>query len=139
MNAALYDIIHSLALDITNASATENDQAGLDAYDTLKKLCHDQESSDLDHPLQWEALGDFSEDHLEANEAYQKGLNCAIKLALPEYCASLKLAMAERFFEQQMLPEAQRLALEASSDAENIDDDILKQAIKALLNDIDHH
>lgn len=138
MIAPLYDAVHELALDIANASASEDDQAGSDAYDALKELCQNQEGSELDHPLQWEALGDFSESHKKALQAYQKGLSCSSKLDLPEYSASIKFAMAESYFEQENLSKAQQLASEASAETASIDDKELKVAINEFLNEVSH-
>ena len=138
MITPLYDLVHGLALDITNSSASGNDQAGSEAYDALKELCQSQEGSELDHPLQWEALGDFSENHEEALQAYQKGLTCSSKLGLPEYSASIKFAMAESYFEQKNTSKAQQLASEASAEAAGINDNELKVAINEFLNEVSH-
>jgi tetratricopeptide (TPR) repeat protein len=138
MTAPLYDAVHVLALDMTNASASENDQAGSVAYEALKELCQSQEGSELDHPLQWEALGDFSESHEEALQAYRKGFSCSSKLDLPEYSASIKFAMAEIYFEQKNLQKAQRLASEASNEAASTNDNELKLAISEFLNEVSH-
>jgi hypothetical protein len=136
MTAPLYDVVHNLALEIANASATNNEQAGLEAYDALKELCLSQEGSDLDHPLQWEALGDFSDNHEDALQAYQKGLVCSSKLGLIEYTASIKFAMAESYFEQNNISKAQQLASEANTEAACIDDNELKVAINEFLNEV---
>lgn len=138
MIAPLYDVVHGLAIDIANASAAENDQAGAEAYDALKELCQSHEGSELDHPLQWEALGDFSENHEEALQAYQKGLICSSKLALPEYSASIKFAMAESYFEQKNTIKAQQLASEANIEAARTNDKELKMAISEFLNEVSH-
>lgn len=138
MVAPLYDIVHGLALDMANASASGNEQTGSDAYDVLKELCKNEEGGELDHPLQWEALGDFSENHEEALRAYKKGLSCASKLDLPEYSASIKFALAESYFEQNDLDKAQELATEASSEADSTNDNELKVAINELLNELRH-
>lgn len=138
MIASLYDVVHGLALDIANASATENEQAGSEAYDALKELCQNHEGSELDHPLQWEALGDFSENHEEALQAYQKGLICSSKLGLPEYSASIKFAMAESCFEQKNTSKAQQLATEANTEAAITNDNELKLAISEFLNEVSH-
>ncbi|WP_101757332.1 hypothetical protein [Oceanicoccus sp. KOV_DT_Chl] len=138
MVAPLYDVVHGLALDIANASAAENDQADSEAYDALKELCQSHEGSDLDHPLQWEALGDFSESHEEALQAYQQGLICSTKLALPEYSASIKFAMAESYLEQKNTSKAQQLATEANTEAARTNDNELKVAINEFLNEISH-
>lgn len=138
MIAPLYDIVHGLALDIANASEAENDQAGSEAYEALKELCRSNEGGELDHPLQWEALGDFSETHEEALQAYQNGLICSSKLSFTEYSASIKLAMAESYFEQENINKAQQLASEASIEAESTVDYELKAAINEFLNEVSH-
>lgn len=134
MIAPLYDEVHGLALDIVNASAAENDHTGSKAYDALKKLCESHEGGELDHPLQWEALGDFSENHEEAIQAYRKGLYCSSNLDLKEYSASIKFAMAESYFDQHDLTEAQKLATEASCEVSK--DKELKAAINEFLSGI---
>ncbi len=136
MTAPLYDDIHGLALDLVNASAAENVQAGIEAYEALKELCTSHEETELDHPLQWEALGDFSENHENALNSYQKGLSCALKLNLTEYSASIKFAIAETYSEQQNLHDAIRYASEASSEAESICDKELTAAINTFLDEI---
>jgi hypothetical protein len=134
MQPPLYEVIHGLALDITNAVAIEDDDLAAEAYSLLKELCEGQEGTALDHPLQWEALGDFSEGHEEAMQAYNKGLNCSKRLGLSEYSASTKFAMAESYFEQSDISEAQRLALEVRAEINN--DNELTEAVNEFLNEI---
>jgi hypothetical protein len=134
MQPPLYDVVHGLALDITNATALEDDEQAAEAYSLLKELCEGQEGTALDHPLQWEALGDFSEGHEEAMQAYNKGLNCSNRLGLSEYSASTKFAMAESYFEQSDIAEAQRLALEARAEMNN--DNELSVAISEFLDEV---
>ncbi|MBC3765594.1 hypothetical protein [Neptunicella marina] len=136
MNAPLYDLVHGLALDIANASANENDTAGSQAYEALKELCQSHEGEELDHPLQWEALGDFSENHEEALQAYRKGLTCSSNLELSEYSASIKFAMAEIYFEQNNRNKAIQLASEADLEAASTNAYELKLAIKEFINEL---
>jgi hypothetical protein len=103
----------------------------------LKELCALNEGGELDHPLQWEALGDFSESHVDALAAYEKGLQCAARLRLPEYKASIKFAMAESYFGEGNVAEARRLIREARTDAKGSADDELKAAIKEFLAELD--
>jgi len=137
MHAPLYDVVHGLALDIANASAAKNNELAVDAYDSLKELCESQENSELNHPLQWEALGDFSENHKDALKAYEKGLVSAEMLGLSEYSASIKFAIAESFLEQQSLSEAKKFATEASAEANKTNDNELKTAINEFLIEIE--
>lgn len=138
MRPPIYDEVHNLALAIVNASELDDDDLGAVAYKTLIDLCITHENTELNHPLQWEALGDFSESHNEAIQAYEKGLNCSNKLGLSEYSASIKLAMAESYFDQQNLVEAQRLALEANIEASVINNIELKASINEFLNMVRH-
>lgn len=117
MAAPLYEVIHGLALKIVNTSARNDENSGANAYEVLKELCENNEGTKLDNPLQWEAVGDFSENNIEAQAAYEKGLSSASRLKLAKYSASIKLAMAESHFDQRNLEEAQRLAAEAKTEA----------------------
>lgn len=136
MNAPLFKEIQDLSLSIVNASENNNGEHGTEAYSTLKKLCDENENSDFNHPLQWEALGDFSENHMDALTAYEKGLRCAEKLGLAEYTASIKFAMAECYREQNNGSKAYALANEARTIAETLHDDELLMAINELLNEV---
>lgn len=138
MKAPHYDVVHGLAIAIANASEADDDQLAAEAYSSLRELCDNQEGTDSDHPLQWEALGDFSENHLEALQAYQKGLTCSENLDLHEYSASIKFAMAESYLEQEDSQEAKRLATEANVDAANAGANELNAVISEFLNELSH-
>ncbi|WP_022958819.1 hypothetical protein [Spongiibacter tropicus] len=138
MTAPLYEVIHSLALKIVDASARNDENSGAEAYAVLKELCESNEGTKLDHPLQWEALGDFSESYIEAQTAYEKGLSCSSRLKLAEYSASIKLAMAESHFDNQNLKEAKRLAAEAKIEATKIKNMELRSAINEFLIQVSH-
>lgn len=129
----LYDDIHRLALDIVNASTNSDEAARLAAYAKLTTLCETNANSELDHPLQWEALGDFSQDYGVAISAYERGLQCASRLELAEYIASIKFAMAENHHEQGFLAEAIRLANEALAEVEYTTEVQLQAAIESFL------
>lgn len=137
MRPPLYKKVHDLALDIVNASAEADEGRESEAFAALKGLCESNDGGDLDHPLQWEALGDFSESHADAMAAYEKGLQCAARLRLPEYKASIRFAMAESLHGEGDIAEARRLAREARTDAKGSVDDELKGAIKLFLAEID--
>ena len=136
MRPPLCEKVHNLALGIVDASADADEAREAEAYAALKNLCELNEGGDLDHPLQWEALGDFSESHAAALQAYEKGLQCAARLRLPEYKASIRFAMAESYQAEGDVAEARKLALEARTDAKGTADDELKAAIKQLLVEI---
>lgn len=136
MQAPLYDEVHGLALDIVNASARDDEEEGAIAYAQLKALCDSNDGGEYDHPLQWEALGDFSHDHVEANAAYDKGLKCAQRLGLVEYIASIKFAKAESYNEEGYSAEALELANDALADAELAAETELLSAIKGFLTEL---
>jgi hypothetical protein len=136
MRPPLYDAVHDLALGIVNASARDDETRRAELYAELKNLCLRSESGELNHPLQWEALGDFSDNAEDAHAAYAKGLECATRLNLGEYIASIKFAMAERHHDEGNTAEARKLALQARTDAKGTDDDQLKAAIKEFLAEI---
>ena len=92
MKAPLFDEILAISQDIANASTAENDALRLEHCQKLQKLCATNQNSPNDHPLQWEALADFTEDGDQAIDIYQVGLAIAEKLNLASYKASIYLA-----------------------------------------------
>lgn len=48
MTAPLYEVIHSLALKIVDASARNDENSGAEAYAVLKELCESNEGTKLD-------------------------------------------------------------------------------------------
>lgn len=133
MKAPLYDDILSICQKIANASAQGDDDARHNACKDLQKLCATHQDTPKDHPLQWEALGDFTEEGDLAMDIYEIGLSTAEKLTLTEFTASIYLAMAQR---QQEFDEADK-ALEFAKKAEiasaTINSDELKQEITDFL------
>jgi hypothetical protein len=136
MQAPLYDEVNELAIDIVNASANDDEKSADAAYAKLKDLCDSHDGGSLDHPLQWEALGDFSDSLEAAISAYEKGLQCASRQSLPEYAASIKFAMAESYYEQENFVDARRLVSEAKAAADNTNDIELQAAINGFLDEI---
>ena len=101
MSAPLYDEIRCLTLNLLRAAEGTDRKGEAKAFQALKALCTDAAGSEADHPLQWEALGDFSNSVELAITAYETGLACAERAGLDEYIASLNFALAEVFAEQQ--------------------------------------
>lgn len=99
MKAPLFDDILNVSQAIADASAKDDDTAREIHYQTLIKLCATNEDTPRDHPLQWEALADFTLDADQAIDIYQKGLDCANKLDLNNAKASIYLSMAQRYKE----------------------------------------
>jgi hypothetical protein len=136
MRPPLEEKVLDLTQRIVDAATAGDDAGAAETYAALKALCELNQGGELDHPLQWEALGDFAESHAESLEAYAKGLERASRLRLSEYRASIKLAMAEIHHAEGNIDEARSFVLGARSAAKGIDDDDLKAAIKELLAEI---
>ncbi len=86
-----------------------------------------------DHPLQWEALGDFTEDGDMAMDIYDIALASASKLGLATFTASIYLSMAQRQQEFEESDKAIEYAKQAEIASVGIDDNELKEEIKTFL------
>lgn len=129
MKAPLFDTILEISQGIADASSKNNDTERTSYYQQLIKLCASNENSVNDHPLQWEALGDFTNDSEQAIDIYQKGLDCAEKLQLVDYTASIYLTMAQRFEEMEETDKMQDYASKANELVPSIKSDELIQDI----------
>lgn len=135
MKAPLYNEILEICQQIATASAEDNDEARASACKDLQKLCATNQDSPKDHPLQWEALADFTEDGDLAMDIYDIALASAKNLALPTFTASIYLAMAQRQQEFEDADNAIEYAKKAEIASEDIDDKELKEEIKIFLAD----
>ena len=136
MKAPLYDEILDICQQIANASAEGNDEVRDNVCKNLQKLCATNQGTPKDHPLQWEALADFTEDGDLAMDIYEIALASAEKLNLATFTASIYLAMAQRQQEFEESDKAIDYAKQAETASVNIDSDELKQEIKSFLADI---
>ncbi len=133
MKAPLYNDILAICQEIANASSTDNDELRLEGCKKLQVLCATNQGSPKDHPLQWEALADFTEDGDQAMDIYEVALATADKLALPTFTASAYLAMALRQVEFEESEQALVFANKANDAAQSIDSEELKAEISDLL------
>lgn len=133
MKAPLYNDILTFSQNIANASAAENDEQRIEACKSLQKLCATNQDSPNDHPLQWEALADFTEDGDQALDIYQVGLAIAEKLKLAQYSSSIYLAMAQRYQEFGELEKSIEFATKANEMAQEIKSEELKIEITEFL------
>ena len=136
MKAPLYNDILTICQDIANASAADNDELRLAACKKLQVLCATNQGSPKDHPLQWEALADFTEDGEQAMDIYEVALATAEKLALPTFIASAYLAMALRQVEFEEKEQALLFANKANDAAQTIESEELKTEITELLTQL---
>tara|TARA_R110002050_G_scaffold200781_2_gene335803 strand:- start:204 stop:614 length:411 start_codon:yes stop_codon:yes gene_type:complete len=133
MKAPLYNEILEICQQIANASTEGNDEARTNACKDLQKLCATNQDSPKDHPLQWEALGDFTEDGDMAMDIYDIALASASKLGLATFTASIYLSMAQRQQEFEESDKAIEYAKQAEIASVGIDDNELKEEIKTFL------
>lgn len=135
MKAPLYDEILTICQAIAQASANEDEAGRLTALQSLQKLCQTNQNTPRDHPLQWEALADFTEDGDQAIDIYELALQCAEKLVLVDSKASIYLAMSQRFDEFEEAEKAVEFAKKAKDLLALITNNELKQEVEALVID----
>ena len=133
MKVPLYNDILSICQEISNASNNNNDELRLASCKKLQILCATSQGTPKDHPLQWEALADFTEDGEQAMDIYEVALATAEKLTLPTFTASAYLAMAQRQVEFEEKDKALVFANKANDAAQNIESEELKSEIAELL------
>tara|TARA_B110000091_G_C13710454_1_gene430230 strand:+ start:38 stop:454 length:417 start_codon:yes stop_codon:yes gene_type:complete len=129
MKAPLFDEILALSQKIADASEAENDTLREEHCKKLQKLCATNQDSPNDHPLQWEALADFTDDGDQAIDIYQVGLYIADKLKLTPYSASIYLAMAMRYQEFNEVEKTLEFAQKAHALVNSIDNEEFKAEI----------
>jgi len=129
MKAPLFDQILAISQQIANASSAQNDTLRDEHCQKLQKLCATNQNSPNDHPLQWEALADFTADGDQAIDIYQVGLHIADKLSLDQYSASIYLAMAMRYQEFEQTEKTMEFAQKAHALIDVIDNDEFKTQI----------
>ena len=137
MKAPLYNEILTICQRIAAASAESNDEVRDNACKDLQKLCATNQDTPKDHPLQWEALGDFTEDGDLAMDIYDIALQTATKLDLPIFTASIYLAMAQRQQEFEESPKAMEYAKQAEIASEKTNDEALKEEIKSFITHVE--
>lgn len=136
MKAPLYNDILTICQEIAEASTSDNDELRLTGCKKLQTLCATNQNSPKDHPLQWEALADFTEDGDQAMDIYEVALATAEKLALPTFTASAYLSMALRQVEFEEKEQAFVFANKANDAAQAIDSTELKTEITELLTEL---
>ena len=136
MKAPLYDDILEICQQIATASATEQNEDRLQACQALQKLCATNQNTPKDHPLQWEALADFTDDGEQAIDIYEVALATADKLSLDNFKASTYLAMSQRYNEFEEPERCLEFAKKAQEAATSIDDSELKAEIDTFLASI---
>ncbi len=91
---SVYKKVHRFAIQLMNAAEEDDHDTFNQLYDELAALCNQYSDTDNDHPAQWEALADFSEDFDDAKKLYQRASELAEQQALREYVASINYSWA---------------------------------------------
>ena len=94
MNTKIYKRVLIMAGDLMHA-AQRKDQASFDrSYSELKQVCDENESTDKDHPVQWETLADFTDDFALAIAIYEKALLKAEEINSKDFRSSIGFSIA---------------------------------------------
>ncbi|MBL4911076.1 MAG: hypothetical protein JKX78_13810 [Alteromonadaceae bacterium] len=136
MKAPLYDEILTICQLMAQASAADDEKASELAHQSLQKLCQTNQGTPKDHPLQWEALADFTHDGDQALDIYQLALNSAEKLNLVDAKASIFLAMAQRYHEFEEKDKTVEFSNKANDLIAEIKNDELKDEISSFINSL---
>ncbi len=129
MKAPLFNEILAICQLIASASSNDDENARNKSYQELIKLCAANENTPRDHPLQWEALADFTNDSEQAIDIYQKGLACAQKFELVDFKASIYLSVAQRYQEMAEQDKSLDAATQSYQLADKVSNQELKQEI----------
>ncbi|WP_133011599.1 tetratricopeptide repeat protein [Marinomonas flavescens] len=132
MNTKIYKEVFSLANDLMSF-ANKKDQVGFDAcYAQLKKICDDNDNTDKDHPVQWEALADFNDDIEQAIALYNKALLKAEAINSKDYLSSIgysKALLQVEFGDSEG-------AIESLEKAKTHSNKIIDKELKAEIHDL---
>jgi tetratricopeptide (TPR) repeat protein len=133
LNTKIYQAVYVLAEELLEANNRKNQTLFAELYADLKAICVDNEGTDKDHPVQWEALADFTEDGDEALALYSKALEKATAINAKDYMSSIAYAMAELQVQMGQIKEAVENLKNAKIYANKIEDKELKNEIHDLL------
>jgi|TARA_B110000238_G_C15842601_1_gene317546 tetratricopeptide (TPR) repeat protein len=133
MNTKIYKSVHDLAEELMKAASKE-DQVTFDAlYAELEGICIDNESTEKDHPVQWETLADFTEELEDAVAGYAKALEKSIAINSKDHISSVAYSMATLQIELGQTDAAIENLQTAKTSANKIEDKELKAEIDELL------
>lgn len=103
MNTKLYKKVLTHTDNLLAAVQQKNQKRFDGFYADLKQLCEDHESTDKDHPVQWETLADFTDDLALAVSIYEKALKKAeaindkdCRSSIGYSIASLKMELGDK-------------------------------------------
>ncbi len=132
MNTMIYKTVHMLAIELLKSADEDNEAQFNDYYQQLQSLCDDNEAGEKNHPAQWEALADFTDDIDRALTIYQKALVYAEAIEAKDYMSTINYAMAMLLKERGETGQAMERINAAHASAKNIEDQELQREITAL-------
>ena len=94
MNTKIYKRVLILAGDLMHAAQRKNQARFDNLYNELKQVCDENESTDKDHPVQWETLADFTDDYTLAISIYEKALLKAEEINSKDFRSSIGFSVA---------------------------------------------
>ena len=133
MNTKIYKSVHGLAEKLMEAANKDDSEVFYALYTELKAICIDNESTDKDHPVQWETLADFTEELEDAVAIYEKALEKSIAINSKDYMSSIAFSMATLQIKLGHTEAAIKNIQDAKASANKIEDEELKAEIDALL------
>jgi tetratricopeptide (TPR) repeat protein len=133
MNTKIYKSVHDLAEKLLKAAYYEDRDVFDSIYEELRDICINNENTHKDHPVQWETLGDFTEDLESAVASYKKALEKSIAINSKDHMASIAFSMATLQIELGQIDAAIKNLQDAKVSANKIADKELKDEIDELL------
>ena len=94
MNTKIYKEVLFFAKELMSCAHKKDQENFDDHYQELKLLCEENDNTDKDHPVQWETLGDFTDDLEEAISIYDKALTKAETINNKDYLSSIGYSAA---------------------------------------------
>ena len=136
MNTKIYKKVLSLT-DSLMTAAQEKNQTKFDGYYLeLKQLCEFYETSDKDHPVQWETLADFTDDLALAITIYEQALVKAEAINSKDFRSSIGFSIAALKVELGDKAGAIKHLEKAKISCNKIVDKELKAEIHGLLEEL---
>ncbi|GAB54267.1 hypothetical protein GPUN_0113 [Glaciecola punicea ACAM 611] len=133
INTKIYKAVYSLSEKLMAAASANNQDAFNALYGELETLCMKNESTDKDHPEQWETLADFTEELNDALIVYEKALAKASAINSKDHMSSIAYSMATLQIELAQTGKAIKSLQNAKISANKIADKELKAEIDELL------
>lgn len=133
MNTKIYKRVLTLAKELMHAAQRKNQNNFDRHYADLEALCVENENTDKDHPVQWETLGDFTDDLELAITIYQKAFTKAEAINNKDFLSSIGFAIASLQVELGDKDSAIEQLEKAQINSNKIPDKDLKAEINDLL------